>query len=692
MEIVVDLEVVRKKEGDILKVYCRKDFSTQLIEKNLKEVPIIFKAKNEEKLRQINANYMKIKNNVYLLRSTPHDARTIIKKLGIDISINEFLSFKCPKFSLIERIDDKLKINEGSLEDKIKYFEKEKYVALDIENFSFNEELYCLGLLYGDKAKVYHTLAFDKERIEDYEIIKVENEKEIIKRFLKEMQDYDPYFVVLHWGQHDLRILQKLGFKLVRFRGKKQEAKKGRPTKVKLLGKNIVDTCLMARAFFPELPNFKLETLAKYFLDKEIKKYGIEELDEMAKKAKEDCSIAEELIKYNINDLIVTKQIFEIFRKPLIKLSLSFKRNIEDIILGEKIENSFNIFRQKKANMLYKHNPFGDFLIFTKKEQEFLSKTDFNKLKRKTIDYILDENYKQGFYDCVVVYPLFLQRIFSPLLINEEILRFFEKSKEMEKALFAKSIDSFLAYPFFEYHFIKKKRQNLNKLNKWYEYTFSLNLNQIDREIQKIKKDFSDISDSIINYGKYIFIDSNLLENYYLNKKFEEMKKKNLFYVVKKGKCYSIDKGKIVYYADGKLFDEGIELSKKIPTRFKAINSILTEFFYNLFEKGTTYAIKYVFEIGKKIKNKEIDIEDLAFEGVINREPYEYINKTFKSKISQTEKGKYKVWFSKDGFTDKKEGIDFDKYVKYFVELFDPILVPLYNNWRKDFLGQLNLF
>ena len=699
MEFIVDFDIIRKKDKEILKIYTRKDYSTKIIEKEL-IVPFLCKTKDEKRLNLFSTNWTKLKNNIYFFKTKPKIARELIRKFGIDISINELLLLRYPKFSLIERIDDKLKIGDCDLEKKIEYFEKEKYVVLDIENFSFNEELYCLGLLYNDKGVIYHTLAYDKNKIENFDVFKLANEKEIIKKFSEEINNYDPYFIVLHWGQHDFRILQKLGFKFIRFRGKKEKSKEGMPTKVKFLGKNIFDTCLIARAFFPELPNFKLETLAKYFLNSEIKKYEIEELDELAKKGKENKEAGEEIIKYNIRDLNITKSIFEIFKNPMIKLSLSFKRNIEDIVLGEKVENSFKIFRQKKAELLYKNKEFGDFLIFTKKEQKFLSKKDFNELRKEIIGYAIDEKYKQGVFNCFVVYPLFLQKIFSNLVsnfINKDIQKFFEKGNEIEKEILVKGIDYFLAYPLFEYFFIKNEKENLFNLDKWFGYTFLLDngsyVNSLDKKISKIKENFYGISSAIVNYGKYIFIDSDIVDkNYFVGKKFWSLEKEGFFNVLKKAVCYSIDKGKIVYYTNKKLFDEGFELSKKIPTRCELINSMLIEFFYRLFEKGTRNAVNYVVEIGKKIKNKEIDYELLAFKGIINKKPYEYINKTFKSEISKKVSGKYKLWFGENGFTDKKEMINIEEYLKHISEIFDPIIDPLYKTWKKEFFGQLGMF
>jgi DNA polymerase elongation subunit (family B) len=694
MAYVVDFDVVRKKDKEILKIYCRDNFSTEITEKELQEVPFLYKTKDENVLSNLtNASWKKLRNNIYLVKVKPKIARNLAKRFGLDISINELISFKCPKFSLLEKVGENLKIGQCSLEDKIEYFGREKVLTMDIENFSFNEEVYCLGLLYENKGIVYHTLAFNKNKIDNFDVVKVESEKEILENFSKEINSFDPYFLVLHWGQHDFRILQKLGFKLIRFRGKKERAREGMPTKVKFLGKNIADTSLIARAFLPELPNFKLETLAKYLLNVEIKKYEIEQLDEMAIKAKQNERVAEEIIRYNINDLVITKKIFDLFKEPLIKISLGFKRNIEDIVLGEKVENSFKIFRQTKAEMLYKNQSYGDLLIFTRREQNFLSKTDFNKIRKEVMDRILDKCFKQGLFNCYVIYPLFLQKIFYNL---PKPLEFLKGKENFEKNIFAKAIDYFLAYPLFEYYFIKT--QNLTNLDRWFGYAFMLDRESgivaVDKKIQEIRENFRDIFNAIINYGKYIFIDYDIIDkDYYTAKKFWDLERQGFFNIVRRGVCYSLDKEKIVYYSNKLLFDEGFELSKKIPTRCELEQNMLVEFFYRLFEKGTRSAIWYVFEMARKIKDKEIDAELLAFKGNVNKKPYEYINKTFKAKIAEQTEGKYKLWLDKDNnLTDKKEFMSLEKYVEHIANLFDPIINPLYKNWKKELYGQIEIF
>jgi DNA polymerase elongation subunit (family B) len=694
MTYVVDFDVVRKKDKEILKIYCRDNFSTEIIEKELQEVPFLYKTKDENVLSNLtNASWKKLRNNIYLVKVKPKIARNLAKRFGLDISVNELISFKCPKFSLLEKVGENLKIGQCSLEEKIEYFGKEKVLTIDIENFSFNEEVYCLGLLYENKGIVYHTLAFNKNKIDNFDVVKVESEKEILENFSKEVNRFDPYFLVLHWGQHDFRILQKLGFKLIRFRGKKERAREGMPTKVKFLGKNIADTSLIARAFLPELPNFKLETLAKYLLNVEIKKYEIEQLDEMAIKAKQNERVAEEIIRYNINDLVITKKIFDLFKEPLIKISLAFKRNIEDIVLGEKVENSFKIFRQTKAEMLYKNQSYGDLLIFTRREQNFLSKTDFNKIRKEIMDRILDKCFKQGLFNCYVIYPLFLQKIFYNL---HGLIEFLKGRENFEKNIFAKAIDYFLAYPLFEYYFIKT--QNLTNLDRWFGYAFMLDresgVRAVDKKIQEIRENFKDIFNAIINYGKYIFIDYDIIDkDYYIAKRFWDLERQGFFNIVRRGVCYSLDKEKIVYYSNKLLFDEGFELSKKIPTRCELEQNMLVEFFYRLFEKGTRSAIWYVFEMARKIKDKEIDAELLAFKGNVNKKPYEYINKTFKAKIAEQTEGKYKLWLDKENnLTDKKEFMSLEKYVEHIVNLFDPIINPLYKNWKKELYGQIEIF
>ena len=183
-----------------------------------------------------------------------------------------------------------------------------KVLSFDIESSkgSSDDEIYCIGLVYDGKRKVFLN---SKEKVEG--AICCRDQEEVITRFIDEIISLDPD-VITGWNviDFDLAYLSKkckklkIPFDFGRETGKckiRIEENFFRESKVDVVGRQVLDGLNLLKLSFIKVDDYKLDTVASAILGdrKLIQTTGVEkykEIDELFKKDKK------KLIEYNLKD------------------------------------------------------------------------------------------------------------------------------------------------------------------------------------------------------------------------------------------------------------------------------------------------------------------------------------------------------------------------------------------------------
>lgn len=289
-----------------------------------------------------------------------------------------------------------------------------KYVSIDIETVGDinNQEIVLISAYspYDGLSKVYinkenikkeNVDIIKKRKFEDFDTVILDDEKQLLEGFCKEIIDFDPQ-VIVGWNviDFDFKIIKRkcelydIEFRFNRFNGE---------TRMRIIsdffknstmsgpGLIVFDVINLLRMNFIEFDDYKLNTVAKEVLDDE--KIDLEN-DENADNSMEDKINAinnmfendiEKLIEYNFKDSLLTSQILE----KLKLMDLMCKRSILTNTPLEKVKSPIATLDLMYLEKLHKKG--------------YIAATNRNYQDTSPIEGAYVINPKQGFYEDVYV-------------------------------------------------------------------------------------------------------------------------------------------------------------------------------------------------------------------------------------------------------------------------------------------------
>lgn len=206
-----------------------------------------------------------------------------------------------------------------------------KLLSIDIETNRGATIIYAISL-YGEgieKVFVVTNPAFEKHVPKNTFVFK--DEKELLKQFYKEIQEYDPD-VITGWNfiDFDLQIIEKISkqYKIDFNIGRDNENSHLRiessflkDSKANANGRVVLDGIALVKSSFIELENYKLNTAAKEILGKEKVNTSDDRIQFIEDSYQHDV---ETFVKYNLMDSIL---VHEILHKSKV-FDLTFQRSL----------------------------------------------------------------------------------------------------------------------------------------------------------------------------------------------------------------------------------------------------------------------------------------------------------------------------------------------------------------------------
>ncbi|MDI6806334.1 MAG: 3'-5' exonuclease [Candidatus Aenigmarchaeota archaeon] len=517
-------------------------------------------------------------------RELKHDSE-FKKKLiyQMDSQPEVSLRLNYPPFTKAEIENGEMKI-VGKAD--INSLQKETACCLDIEveDPEIDPKTYLVSVV-SDKGDIIFTtknpglseVCLDSRRAN----VIVCSEDEIVEHVAQFINEIDPLYIFGHnIMDFDLPYLADAGRFYIGVDGSKPKIKGGIPgySKKRIVkGRYVIDTLSFARNNL-WLPDNKLETVANC-LDIQFKKeYDYEKLNELAKKASTDKSIATDLARYNYNDALVTYQIGKRFLPIILGASLDFFTDPTTVC-----------FRSSPVSEYYDNVYFHELHTF---RQERNIEFDVEEKKRKLLKFPS----KIGTYKILAIYvPLFEEALkfskeFSHLyemLETENITDKIITSRVIEKAGEEILYDLYSDVPeniFFGRYSVNKRVVEDAIISRVHEY-------------KNLLSEFNVIN----NAGIFLFLEDN-------------GKHPKDVIVYGNGDAISVEDGRLITRINGKIISPGIDIhgTRSKRTNFErelfstAIQTILID-------KNPKELSKFLEMKFSKLINGEIKREDLLY-------------------------------------------------------------------------------
>jgi DNA polymerase Pol2 len=258
-------------------------------------------------------------------------------------------------------VDFVIKLNSKNIKKKQKDFEP-KVLAYDLETDSLkpeNGEILMFSLVGKDYKKV---ISWKKAKTENKNVEFVENEKELLKKFVKLVKEYSPDFLVgYHSDVFDLPFLKE--------RAKKNKIKlpigldntdpkisRGKTLAGRISGITHIDLLKFiktAYAQYMQSETLSLNEVSKEFLKDSKKDFKIEHSSKIKKENWENY------YEYNLHDSVLTLKLFEKFWPDLLEFTKVIKEptfNISRNGLSKQIE-SYILHNLEKYNEIPEKRP-----------------------------------------------------------------------------------------------------------------------------------------------------------------------------------------------------------------------------------------------------------------------------------------------------------------------------------------------
>ena len=377
---------------------------------------------------------------------------------------------------------------------------------------------------------------------------------------------------------------------------------------VSLTGYQIPDLYRLAQMWLP-LPRNNLETISQAFGIAFVKGRSYEELQTSTDNPTLEGNIENAI--YNINDSQAVLNVSNKLKYPAYDIALTFKEALS------KVSTQRSGLAKKYRDRLY-FEKFGTSRFDRSKE---LDEFDFANEQIKIYEqYGLKTQTRRGIYSNVAILkPILAARKLR--LPKEEGIEKLAKSAgnnvdhPLVRLMYSKAVDAWCEEPLLDLLKVRKKELSPQLYGLIYGETPNAIELKLKKEVEETNSLIDELGLNLINYsGDFMAFE--------LTK--ENKIPSTLLYFGTADKLISASSGRMVFKIDNTVFTPGVDLTGRHGLRTEFERRVISDFAYNLLDKGEWPAIVYLNKEIIRLRTGEIPKEELCYKVKRTKDVYSY--------------------------------------------------------------------